>query len=179
MSGQVPSEVVDFGLPDYDAGDPYKSGADPTESRDQGGDDPTGDVGAATTREEPFVYGVDSVGRKYPSYQYGSRSMQGGRRPPGIPPDIWKSLSKKDTMDLSAAAEPTGEAPAALSPSMIAKQPCARLGCERFCDQWVEEFESFAPLLPSVGLTPRSTGLSAMHLSSQEHVLVALWTVKK
>ena len=42
VSGQAPPEGVDFDLLGYDDEDPYTSGADPTESRDQGGADPHG-----------------------------------------------------------------------------------------------------------------------------------------
>ena len=64
--GRYPSEGVGFDLLDYDDDDPYKSGGDLAGSRDQGGDEPTGYVGAATIREEPFDYGVGSMGRTYP-----------------------------------------------------------------------------------------------------------------
>jgi hypothetical protein len=69
VSGQAPPECVDFDLPDYDDDDPYKSGEDPTESHDQGGAEPTVDAGAATSREEPYDYGTDSIGRKIPQGQ--------------------------------------------------------------------------------------------------------------
>ena len=45
---------VDCDLPEYADDDPYQSGEDPTDIRDQGGADPTVDADAATTREEPF-----------------------------------------------------------------------------------------------------------------------------
>ena len=38
------------------------------------------------------------------------------------------------------------EATATSSPSMVAKKPCAMLGCERCHEQWIDEFESFVYL---------------------------------
>ena len=96
---------------------------------------------AATTREEPFDYGIDSAGRKYPTGTYGYRIIPGSRRPPGVPPNIWKGLSTKDNMEASTVGKPASEAPAASSSSMIVKQIGTMLECERFHDQWVDEFE--------------------------------------
>ena len=62
---------VGFDLPSYEDEDPYTSGDESTESRGHGGADPAGDADAATTREEPFDYGIDSIGRTYPRDKYG------------------------------------------------------------------------------------------------------------
>ena len=92
---------VDFDLPGYGDEDPNRSGDDPAESRGQGGAAPTEDEDAAATREEPFDHVVDSIGRTYARDQHGYRVTPGRRRPPGIPPNIWKGLSKKDNIELS------------------------------------------------------------------------------
>jgi hypothetical protein len=134
VSLPIPLGSVDFDLPDHDDEDPYKSGDDPAESRGHGGDDPTGGVEMATTREEPFDFGAGSIGQKYPIDKYGYRIEN---------PNIWKSLSTKDTLGLSRAANPSDDAAAASSSGMVAMQRCTLVDCERFHDQWVREFESF------------------------------------
>ena len=88
VSGSVPSEEVDFDLADYPDADPEQSGEDPTGEHDQGGVDPTARRDDASARAEPFDYGTDSMGRKYPRDKYGYRIIPGSRRPEGAPPII-------------------------------------------------------------------------------------------
>ena len=130
VSGQAPPEGVDFDLPEYDDDDPYKSGDDPTESHDQGGAEPTVDADAATNREEPFDYGVDSIGRRYPRDEYGYRVIPGSRRPFGVPPNIWNSLSKGGKVELPQMASPIADASAPSSSTMLAKRGDCLWGCE-------------------------------------------------
>ena len=107
---------MDFDLPEYTDDDPYQSGEDPTNIRDQGRVDPTASEGGIVIRAEPFDYGTDSMGRRYPRGKYGYRITPGSRRPEGAPPNIWKNLSKEDTAELSKGAK-TVEQDAAASSS--------------------------------------------------------------
>ena len=68
----MPSGEVDFDLPEYPDDDPYQSGKDPTDSRDQGGVDPAAGGDAAASRAEPYDYGADSMGRIYPRDNMGT-----------------------------------------------------------------------------------------------------------
>ena len=142
VSGSVPTEGADFDLPDYDDGDPYKSGEDPTDPRDQGGADPTALPDDTVDRAGPFACGVDAMGRKYPRDKYGYRISPGSRRPDGIPPNIWRNLSKKDNAELTRASRRDEDATVASS-NMVIVHPSDVLDCERFHDQWIAEFESY------------------------------------
>ena len=146
VSGQVPPEGVGVGLPEYDDDDPYKSGDDPTEPQDPGGAEPTVGADATTSPVMPIDDGIDSIGMLCPSDKHGCRIISGSRRPPGAPPNTWKTLSKKDNLELSRVAEPASEAPATSSSSMLAKRIGDLLGCEIFSRPWVQEFESFVSL---------------------------------
>ena len=83
MSGAMSSDDVVFDLPAYPDGDPEQSGEDPADEQDQGGVDPTERKGGTLDRGDPFGYGTDSMGRKYPVGKYGPRIVPGSRRPEG------------------------------------------------------------------------------------------------
>ena len=122
VSGSLPSGGVDFGMPEYADDDPYRSGEDPTDTRDQGGVDPTAGEEDKATRADPFDYGTTSLGRRYPRDKCGHRIIPGSRRPEGAPPNSCKNLSKKDKSELtkvSTAVDPG----AAASSSRMAIQP--------------------------------------------------------
>jgi hypothetical protein len=101
VSGSRAGDGADFDLPGSDDGDPYKSGEDPTDPPEQGGVDPTVPEDEEVGRAEPFDYGTDSMGRRYPRDTCGHRVSPGSRRPTGAPPNIWKNLSKKDKAELT------------------------------------------------------------------------------
>ena len=117
VSGSLPSGEVDSDLPGHDEDDPYRSGEDPTDPRDQGGVDPTAPEEDKITRAEPFDYGTDSMGRTCPRDKYGYRITPRSRRPEGVPPNIWMNLA-----ELTKAATPA-DLDVVASSSMMAIQP--------------------------------------------------------
>ena len=79
IRGTMPSEEVDFDLPDYPDEDLDQSGEDPTGEQGQGGVDPMTNKDHTRVRAEPFDYGTDSMGRTYPRDKYGYRIVPGSR----------------------------------------------------------------------------------------------------
>ena len=64
IGGMMPSEEIDFDLPDYPDEDPDQSGEDPTGEQDQGGVDPTTKIIRSLERSRsitvPTLWGVNT-----------------------------------------------------------------------------------------------------------------------